>query len=401
MIHYRYTGITQQGKRVSGDIQAENERDLEQRLASAEIDILTFKEKKQSLFSTISKKKITKRDVITVTAQIRQLLRAGITLMEIIDDLRSTFENDSIKEILANVYESMEGGDSFSEALKPYEGEFGKVYISLVAVGERTGQLDLVLKSLEEMLKWEESLASKAKKVMVYPAIVGFVVIMVVVLLMVFVVPELLGFIKEMGGELGFATIALIATSNFIQENLLFLIVAPFVISFLFKQALRRYPSFRLWYDRNIFNIGIFGPILYNLKIARFTNSLAVMYSAGLGFIESTQLASDVVGNKYIEQNIQRSIQLIEEGAHINVAFAEAEVLPLMATRMVKVGEVSGNMDEALFEVSEYYDTAAKESIEKIEPAIEPLLTVIMGAVVGWVMMAVLGPIYETISKVQ
>ena len=401
MINYHYKGITHQGKRVSGDIQAENERDLEQRLASAEIDILSFKEKKQTLFSTMSKKKITKRDVILVTAQIRQLLRAGITLMEIIDDLRSTFENDSIKEILANVYESMEGGDSFSEALKPYEGEFGKVYISMVAVGERTGQLDLVLKNLEDMLKWEENLASKAKKVMIYPAIVGFVVIMVVVLLMLFVVPELLGFIKEMGGELGFATLALIATSNFVEENILLLIVSPFIISFLFKQALRRYPSFRFWYDRNIFNISIFGPILYNLKIARFTNSLAVMYSAGLGFIESTQLASAVVGNKYIEGNIERSIRLIEEGAHINVAFAEAEVLPLMATRMVKVGEVSGNMDEALFEVSEYYDTAAKESIEKIEPAIEPILTVIMGAVVGWVMMAVLGPVYETISKVQ
>ncbi len=399
MIHYQYTGITQQGKRVRGDLQAENERDLEQRLFSAEIDLLTYKVQGSSPFS-FAKKKISKRDIIVITAQIRQLLRAGVTLMEIIDDLRTTFENEAVREILANIYESMEAGETLSEALKPYQKEFGEVYISLIAVGEKTGQLEIVLQRLEDSMKWEVTLAAKAKKVMIYPAIVSTVVIMVVVLLMVFVVPELLTFITAMGGELGFATIALIATSNFIQENLLALFIFPFVVTFITKWQLKKSVKFRLWYDRNVFKIKIFGPILYNLKIARFTNSLAVMFAAGMGFVESMKQASAVVGNVYIEGNIKMAIALIEEGSSIYEAFSQAKVLPLMGNRMIKVGEISGRMDESLITVSEYYDNEAKESIEKIEPAIEPLLTVIMGLVVAWVMIAVLGPIYETIANV-
>lgn len=246
-----------------------------------------------------------------------------------------------------------------------------------------------------------KTLISKAKKVMIYPSIVAVVVLAVVVMMMVFVVPQLLGFIREMGGELGFATLALIATSDFIQKYIVELFLAPFVIVFVTKQWLRRSTAFRLWFDENILKIKLFGPVMYQLKIARFTNSLSVMYAAGVSFIESLKLSSSVVGNAYIEDNIRQSIRLIEEGSSINEAFMTAKVMPLMASRMVKVGELSGNMDDALHEVSQFYDTAAKETIDKIEPAIEPLLTILMAIIVGWVMMAVLGPIYDTISQVH
>lgn len=399
MIHYKYKGITQQGKRVRGVLQAENECDLEKRLLAAEVDLLSYKVKGSTLFS-LTQKRISKRDVIVVTSQIRQLLRAGISLMEIVGDLKVTFESEVVRGILADVYESMESGDTFSESLKPYQREFGKVYISLIAVGERTGQLEMVLKRLEDGMKWEESLSAKAKKVMVYPAIVTMVVLAVVVLLMVFVVPELLNFITEMDGELGFATIALIAVSGFIQENLLALFVFPFGVIFIVKWQLKRSVKFRLWFDKKLFKIKVFGPILYNLKIAKFTNSLAVMFAAGIGFIESMNQSSAVVGNTYVENNIKKAMLLIEEGASIYEAFSQAKVLPPMGNRIIKVGEISGKMDEALIEISEYYDNEAKESIERIEPAIEPLLTVVMGLVVAWIMIAVLGPIYDTVSKV-
>ncbi|BBP44074.1 type II secretion system F family protein [Thiosulfativibrio zosterae] len=401
MINYKYSGINQHGKRVSGIVQADNALDLEQRLASANIDLLSFSEKKASIFSSFSRKRVTRRDVIIVTSQLRQLLKAGVSLMEIINDLRTTYENPAVQEMLANVYESMEGGDSLSEALQPYELEFGQVYLSLLAVGERTGQLESILKNLEEMLKWEESLISKAKKVMIYPSIVAFVVLAVVILMMVFVVPQMLSFIKEMGGELGFATLSLIATSEFIQNHLIEILISPFIIVLIIKQWLQRSHAFRLWFDESLLKIKLFGPVMYQLKIARFSNSLAVMYAAGVSFIESLKLSSSVVGNSYIENNISQAIRLIEEGSSINEAFMNAKVMPLMATRMVKVGELSGNMDEALHEVSRFYDVAAKETIDKIEPAIEPILTVVMAVVVGWVMMAVLGPIYDTISGVQ
>lgn len=401
MPNYQYQGINRHGKRMRGEMQAANEQDIEQRLHEMHIEIIALKEKKSSAWSiSLKRKAVKRRDLITLTSQFRQLLKAGVPLMDILDDLKRTYENEAVREIVTSIYELMEGGAEFSEALRQYEKVFGKVYISLVAVGEKTGQLDQVLVNLESMLKWEESLVSKAKKVMIYPAIVATVVLSVVMLLMLFVVPELLGFIKEMGGELSFATTSLIATSTFVQTYILEMLILPFVLVFIVKWWLKRSTQFRIQFDGFIFKIPVIGSVLYNLKIARFASALSVMYRAGMNFNTSMKLASVVTENADLEQRIRHSIHLIEEGEMIYKAFSETAVFPSMAVRMVKVGEQGGNMDEALHNVSEYYEQEAKDMIDKIEPAIEPLLTVLMAIVVGWVMMAILGPVYDTISQV-
>ncbi len=400
MQNYHYTGINKFGKRVNGVLPASNEQELEQKLIKSHISLLTFK-KQSSSFSFSTKPKVTRKDIIGMTFQLEQLLKAGVPLMEILDDLKDSFESDAVKEMLANIYESMEGGNTFSSALRNYEKEFGEVYISLVAVGEKTGKLEDILIDLANMLKWEDELISKAKKVMIYPAIVATVVIAVVILMMVFVVPELLGFITSMGGELGFATVSLIATSGFVQNYIVEIFVVPIIIIFIYKWWRKQSPEFKIKTDEMSLNVWIIGPVLYKLKLARIANSLAVMYGAGVSFPDSLRMASIIAGNKYLEGNIIKAVRMIEDGMPIHKAFEEAQVFPSMAVRMVKVGEISGGMDNALKNVSYFYDREAKELIDKIEPAIEPILTVIMGFVVGWVMIAVLGPIYDTIAQVQ
>ncbi|PLA75585.1 type II secretion system F family protein [Hydrogenovibrio sp. SC-1] len=401
MPNYQYLGVNRHGKRVRGNMQAANEQDLEQRLHEFHIEIISAKQKSVVFSFSLKPKVVKRRDLITLTSQLRQLLKAGVPLMDILEDLKKTYENPGVREIIASIYESMEGGAEFAESLKVHEKIFGKVYISLVAVGEKTGQLDQIFENLETMLKWEESLVSKAKKVMIYPAIVGTVVISVVLMLMIFVVPELLGFITEMGGELGIATTSLIATSHFIQAYLMQILLAPIVFVLALKFLLKKSPRFRVQFDGFTFKLPIVGNVLYNLKIARFASALSVMYQAGLNFNESIRLASVVTENADLELRIYDSIQLIEEGEMIYKAFSVTQALPSMAVRMVKVGEQSGNMDDALHNVSEYYEQEAKDMIDKIEPAIEPLLTVLMAIVVGWVMMAVLAPVYDTIAQVR
>ncbi len=400
MQNYHYTGVNKFGKRVSGVLPASSENELEQKLKKSQIDLLSFR-KQSSLFSKQKKAKIPRKDVIGLTFQLEQLLKAGVPLMDILEDLKDNFENNAVKEMLASIYEAMEGGKTFSEAMDDYRSVFGDVYVSLVSVGEKTGKLEPILVDLAEMLKWEDELISKAKKVMIYPAIVATVVIGVVVLMMLFVVPELIGFISSMGGELGFPTVALIATSEFIQQYILELFLFPIISIVVFKIARKKSPEFTLKTDEMSLNLPIVGAVLYKLKLARIANSLAVMYSAGVSFPDSLRMASIIAGNKYLEKNVMHSMQLIEDGMPIYEAFSEAEVFPPMAVRMVKIGELSGGMDTALRNVSYFYDREAKELIEKIEPAIEPILTVVMGFVVGWIMIAVLGPIYDTIAQVQ
>ncbi|VAW47831.1 Type II secretory pathway, component PulF [hydrothermal vent metagenome] len=398
MQNYHYSGINKFGKRVSGTLPASNEQELELKLKKSNIDLLSSR-KQSSLFK--GKSKVPRKDIIGLTFQLEQLMKAGVPLMDILDDLKDNFENDAVKEMLASIYEAMEGGNTFSEALREYENVFGEVYVSLVSVGEKTGKLEEILVNLAEMLKWEDELISKAKKVMIYPAIVATVVIGVVILMMLFVVPELVGFISSMGGELGFATVALIATSEFIQEYILELFLVPIIGIVAYKVARKKSPNFKFKTDEMSLGLPIVGAVLYKLKLARIANSLAVMYSAGVSFPDSLRMASIIAGNKYLEQNILNSVQLIENGKPIFEAFDEADVFPPMAIRMVKVGELSGGMDTSLKNVSYFYDREAKELIDKIEPAIEPILTVVMGAVVGWIMIAVLGPIYDTIAQVQ
>jgi len=400
MQNYNYTGINKFGKRVNGVLPAANEQELEQKLLKSNIDLLSYRAQ-SSTFSILPKAKVTRKDIINLTFQMEQLLRAGVALLEVVNDLKDNFESDAVKEMLANVSESMEGGSTFSEALSNFEKEFGEVYISLVSVGEKTGKLEDILLDLGNMLKWEDELISKAKKVMIYPAIVATVVIAVVILMMLFVVPELLGFITSMGGEIGFATTSLIWTSDFVQNYILEIFLVPTLVIIGIKWWRKQSSDFKLKSDEWVFHIWIIGPVIYKLKLARIANSLAVMYGAGVSFPDSLRMTSVVAGNKYLEENILQAVKMIEEGKAIHVSFEEAEVFPRMAVRMIKVGELSGGMDKALQNVSYFYDREAKELIEKIEPTIEPVLTVIMGFVVGWVMIAVLGPIYDTIAQVQ
>ncbi|MBO1923722.1 type II secretion system F family protein [Thiomicrorhabdus sp. 6S3-12] len=400
MQNYNYTGINQLGKRVSGVMPANNEQDLEQKLKKSQIDLLSYRQQGKGLSLSFGSK-IKKRDIITITFQLEQMLEAGVPLMEIIEDMKDSFENDAAKEMLANIYESMEGGNTFSESLADFEKEFGQVYISLVSVGEKTGKLEDILRDLGNMMKWEDELASKAKKVMIYPAIVATVVIAVVILMMLFVVPELLGFITSMGGEIGFATVALIATSDFIQTYILELMMAPVIFVFVYSWWRKQSPEFKLKSDEFHLKIPIIGVVLHKLKLARVANSLSVMYGAGVSFPESLRMASMTAGNKFLETNFLNAVNMIEDGKEIWVSFRDSDAFPMMAVRMIKSGELTGKMDVALKNVSYFYDREAKELIEKIEPTIEPLLTVIMGFIVGWIMIAVLGPIYDTISQVQ
>ncbi len=379
---------------------ANNDADLSQRLRKQGISLISSSKQGTSLFSG-GKTKISRKELIFITFQLSQLLKAGVPLLEVISDLKESIENDSAKDMLAEIYDMMQGGSTFSDALRSYQDVFGNVYIALVSVGENTGKLDQLLNNLADMLRWEDELASKAKKVMIYPAIVATVVITVVILMMMFVVPELLGFIGNMGGEVGIATSSLIATSQFVQDYIVEMFVVPILLYIIIKWWRSKSENFKLKTDRWVLSISIIGPILHKLKLARISNTLAIMYGAGINFTECMKMSATVAGNTYLEQNIDYAVQLIQEGKPINVAFETAEVFPKMAISMIKVGENSGQMDEALSNISYFYDREAKELIEKIEPTIEPLLTVIMGFIVGWVMIAVLGPIYDTISKVQ
>lgn len=397
---FQYVGINKQGKRVSGVLKVNSEQELEHTLAKQEIDLLKakFKRQKSSPYFTT---KVSRAEIISITFQLEHLLRAGVPLLEVLEDLKDSYEKDAIKSMLSTIYESLKGGRLFSEALADYKKVFGNIYIALVKVGEQTGNLETILLNLGQMLKWEDELISKAKKVLIYPAIVSVVVLVVVMLMMLFVVPQLLGFIASMGGELGAATTALIWTSDQVQNYWMELLLTPVVVLLAAKWLRNQSPKFQRKMDYFVLKIPLIGEVLHKLHLARIANAMAVMAHSGIGFTDNLRLARFTAGNHYLQENLAQSIEMIEQGQPIYIAFEQCQVFPSMAVRMVKVGELSGAMAASLENISYFYDREAKERIEKLEPTIEPFLTVVIGGIVGWVMLAVLGPIYDSMILIS
>jgi type IV pilus assembly protein PilC len=396
---FYYVGINKEGDRVKGELTASNAQDAGRQLQQLGVEVLSVHSKSNLL--SFKSKKVSNKDVITMTFQLEQLLRSGVPLLEILQDLREGFEAGYFKDVLAGLYDTMLNGSTFSQGLQKYPDVFDEVYTSLVAIGEKTGQLESVLHDLGMSLRWQDELESKAKKIMVYPTIVFSVVMLVITFLMIFLVPQLVSFIQGMGQELGFLTLSLIAVSNYFVNYWHVTFFGIFLSILLFKHAVKTFPDFRFKVHRFILNVHLIGPILFKLKIARMTSTMAVMYAAGVSLQEIISMAGRVVGNDFLRAKLDEVEAKIIDGSSIADSFGSVGVFPPLILKLIKVGETTGRMDEAMRNVSYFYDREAKELIEKVEPAIEPMITLILAILVAWVMMATLGPVYDVISKVK
>jgi type IV pilus assembly protein PilC len=394
-----YVGIDKSGVRVKGELSATNLQDAERQLSQHGIEVLSLHAKSNLL--SFKSKKVSNKDIITMTFQLEQLLRSGVPILEILQDLREGFEPGYFRDVLSGLFDSMLNGATFSQGLAKYPDVFDEVYTSLVSIGEKTGQLEGVLHDLGMSLRWQDELESKARKIMVYPSIVFSVVMLVITFLMIFLVPQLVSFIQGMGQELGFLTKSLIAVSDYFVHYWHITFISIFLAIMLFKHAVKKYPDFRFKVHKFVLNIHLIGPILFKLKIARMTSTMAVMYAAGVSLQEIINMAGRVVGNDYLRAKLNEVEAKIIDGSSIADSFASVGVFPPLILKLIKVGETTGRMDEAMRNVSYFYDREAKELIEKVEPAIEPMITLILAVLVAWVMMATLGPVYDVISKVK
>jgi type IV pilus assembly protein PilC len=400
MKKYNYSGIDLQGARVSGELNAMNTLDAERQLTQMGIELLTMREKK-AYISFFKRNKVANQDVITMTFQLEQLLRAGVPLLDVLDDLRNAFDSGYFKNVLSGVYDTMLNGATFAEALAKYPDVFNEVYVSLVGVGEKTGKLEVILHDLGVNLRWQDELEAKAKKIFIYPAIVFSVVITVITFLMIFLVPQLVSFIQSMGQELGILTSSLIVVSNFFVNYWLVILITLLGAVVAFKYLMYQFPKFKLLVHKHILSIKLIGPIIFKLKIARMTNTMAIMYAAGVSMQEIIDMAAKVVGNSYLYSKLKDVELSVLDGHSIASSFAATGIFPPLIVKLIKVGEMTGKMDEALRNISYFYDREAKELIEKIEPAIEPIITLFLAVLVGWVMMATLGPVYDIIGKLK
>ena len=399
MALFAYRAIDADGRVSSGNLDAVNAIDLELRLKRLGLDLITFESVKRSVAART--RRVTRPELITFCFHLSQLLRAGVNIIEALTDLRDSTENPGFKQVVASLLEDIEGGLKLSEAMANHPYCFDGVFVALVRAGEQSGQLTEVLDELSENLKWQDEMASQAQRALIYPAIVTVVIIAVIFVLMTVLVPQLASTFKTLVPKLPRETEILVGLSNIFLKWWYLMLGVPVVVgaaAWLFAQSNERA---KRALDEAMLRFPVVGPIRHKIILARFSTFFAMLYRAGISVLDCIQICEKIVGNRVMEDGLQRVGRSISEGQGITQAFIATKLFPPLVIRMLRVGESTGGLDSALLNVSYFYNRQVRESIARMQSLLGPATTVVLGALIVAILYAIFLPVYDVISKIK
>ncbi|NCC22977.1 MAG: type II secretion system F family protein [Alphaproteobacteria bacterium] len=402
MERYKYRAINSRGRPVRGVVSAANEVDLYNQLQSAGMELLQCAPlgKKATSFS-IGRKKVKVRDLIQLFVHLEQMQSAGVPMLDALADIRDTTDNDSLRDIMSEVYRDVSEGSALSEAMQKHPKVFGNLYISLVAAGEETGDMSSSYLQLVKYLKWVDVMQARIRKATRYPMILIVVLVATVVVMMGFVVPQIVDFIRNIGQELPIYTRALIATSDFFRAFWPYILAAPVVIFIVIKLMRKASHEFAYRVDMAFITMPVAGPLVRKISIARFAQTFGALYAAGIDVIQALKASQNTVTNLALREALDMVILSVQNGSPLSEAFNASGEFPSMVVRMLRIGEESGNLTNVLEQVSDFYTADVDEAVSALIAMIEPLLTAILGGMILWIAVAVFGPIYSSFENLE
>ncbi len=400
MNRYSYKAVNDEGKYVRGKLSAENPAELLTMLRSTKLELISYKtEKLHQSFNLFDR--IKTKDLIMMFVHLEQLDKAGVPILESIAELKDNADSLRVRNLAHEIHDAIVSGSLFSESLAKHPHIFNPVYVGLIAAGEKTGRLAATFNNIVEDLKWSTDLKRKTRRAILGPMFGIFLIIIVLSVMMGIVVPRVTSFLMMQNIELPTLTRALIGFSEFMKSYWL-----PFILFFpamflLIKLLSIASQNFAIRIDAIKLRIPLIGPILSKLDIAKFCQFFAMTFKSGLGVIECLESASLVISNKAVKQSIALVKQQVSSGQSLTKSLAQTGYFPSLVTRMFKVGEDSGNMEDSLMNIKFFYDREINDSIEGLVSLIQPALTMVMGGMIAWITMAVFGPIYSSFSALK
>lgn len=391
---YQYKAIDKNGKVVKGKVSAQSEAELESKLKQSGLDIISSKVNTISSFLSFLPQ-VELKELVLICIHFYHLERAGVPILDAVGDLRDNSESEIVREVMMDVYDALKNGQTFSAALSQHGFLFDKIFVGLVGAGERTGSFAEVFQHLEKHYRWIIDLKKKIKKATVYPLTVLIIMIGVLSMMMMFVIPKLSGFLLIQKIELPFYTKLLIGMSNFFAAYWAWMLFVPIAILIIMKIAAKFFYDAAYIMDGWKLKIPLIGSIIRKLEVARFCHFFALTYKSGVPILECLEIAAQVTQNNVIKDAIYDIKNDVGQGQRLTDAVIATKQFPPMVTRMFKVGEDSGNLDQALENINIFYDAEINESIENMVGIIQPALTIVMGGLMLWITLAVFGPIYS------
>jgi type IV pilus assembly protein PilC len=401
MPKFSYKAINAKGRPVRGVVNAANEGELFSRLQESGMNLLDCKEmnEKASKLAALTAARVKTRDLIQMFVHLEQLQKAGVPLLDALSDVRDTAESTRLRDIMGDVFGEVSSGSSLSNALSKHPAVFEPIFISLLNAGEETGNLTQAFAQVIKHLKWTDAMAAKVKKATRYPKILIVVVVGVVGLMMGYVVPEVVGFLKNIDQALPGITLALIATSEFVTTYALHMLGGFAIFYLIIKVGRTMSEGFRYRTDYVFLHMPVLGPITRKISLSMFCQTFAVLFTSGLEILKCLDAAKKTSTNMVITEALDNVRTQVQEGSPISMALNNSGEFPSLVVRMMKIGEESGNLTGVLEQVAEFYDKDVNEAVDAMIAMIEPALTVILGGIMLWIAAAVFGPVYDSFSK--
>ena len=395
----QYRAVDARGRVSRGRIDATDLHHLEQRLARMGLELIAGTEARRRRGARGVR--IGRRELIHFCFALEQLLSAGVPVLDALGDLRSSALSARLRMAVSGMAESIEAGRTLSGAMEELPQVFDAVFVGLVKAGESSGEVETVLRNVTANLKWQDEQAAKVRKLLAYPLLAGSVMAAVVVFLMVGLVPQLVAFIAMMGEELPVHTRALIAVSDSLVRYWPFVLCAPPALLVAGALLARASPSLRIAIDGLELRVWGIGPLLRKIILARFANSFALLYASGITVPECMRICEELVGNRAVAKATRRAGRRIAEGASISDGFEHAGLFPPLVLRMLRVGESTGALDRALRNVGYFYERDVQEAMDRLQTLLGPAMTLVLGALLFWIIVSVLGPIYGVITGID
>ncbi len=376
-----------------------NAADLETRLSRLGPDLIDLRQLKPA--RQRGRAGIRREDLITFCFHLEQLIRAGVPILEGLADLRDSIGNRRLREITAALIESIEGGKNLSGAMADFPSVFEPVLVSLIRAGEQSGRLTEVLGKVIETLKWQDEQAALTKRLLLYPAVVCVVMVLTLLFMMLYVVPQLLSFLTSMGQQLPLQTRLLIAFSRFFSNYWYLVLLLPIVAIGGAWSAARSNPAFAQQLDTWKLRVPLLGPILKKIIVTRVCNVFSIMYTSGITVLECIRSGEEVAGNRAIGRALREAGRMIQDGGGISASFAATGLFPPLVVRMLRVGENSGALEEALNNVSYFFNRDVQESVTRLQTMLMPAVILLLGLFMVWIVTSVFGPLYDLFTQIK
>lgn len=398
-MEFAYIAADTTGIRQKGIIEANTEKEVVDFLRQNKLVPLSIKTT-QKMTASLFGGKVKNSDIVIFTRQLSSMITTGLTLIQALDILKNQTTKPEMRNLLNDLTSTISEGSSFSQALEGHKDVFSEVYISLIKAAEQGGLLDKVLARLADNMEKSEDLHKHVKSALFYPMIVITGVVGVIMVMNIFVIPQLGKLYESLNLALPLPTQIVLGTSKFLTTFFPLIIVGIIGAAIGYKRFTKT-PQGKHIVDSVKLKLPVFGEIIRLSVLDEITRTLSLLISSGTSILEAISVSANVAGNTIYQDAMQETGTLVEKGVSLSDALQNQKIFPSILVQMVRVGESTGKIDDSLLRIAEYFERDLNLKVKNLTTAIEPILIVVLGATVGFLILSVITPIYSLISQIQ